>query len=100
MKFTLDVRVEGMVNARTEQEAAADPLAAAVLALPGVAAVFRTADFLTVTREPSASWDELIATWPAPGRRQSPVRAPLGAPCTGTTRFRPGRRRGTRGWRR
>ena len=62
MKFTLDVRVEGMVNARTEQEAAVDPLAAAVLALPGVAAVFRTADFLTVTRDPSASWDELIAT--------------------------------------
>ena len=62
MKFTLDVRVEGMVNARTEQEAAVDPLAAAVLAIPGVAAVFRTADFLTVTREPSAPWDELIAT--------------------------------------
>jgi hypothetical protein len=62
MKFTLDVRVEGMVNARTEQEAAVDPLAAAVLAIPGVAAVFRTADFLTVTRDPSASWDELIAT--------------------------------------
>jgi hypothetical protein len=62
MKFTLDVRVEGMVNARTSSEAAVDPLTAAVLALPGVAAVFRTADFLTVTREPSASWDDLVAT--------------------------------------
>ncbi len=62
MKFTLDVRVEGMVNATTEQEASADPLAAAVLAIPGVAAVFRTADFLTVTREPSTPWDDLIVT--------------------------------------
>jgi hypothetical protein len=62
MKFILDVRVEGMVNARTEQEAAGDPLAAAVLALPGVAAVFRTADFLTVTREPGTPWDELVET--------------------------------------
>ncbi|HEY2330365.1 MAG TPA: NifU N-terminal domain-containing protein [Acidimicrobiales bacterium] len=61
MKFTLDVRVEGMVNARTEQEAMADPLAAAVLALPGVASVFRTADFLTVTREADVPWDQLIA---------------------------------------
>ncbi|MGE0796305.1 MAG: NifU N-terminal domain-containing protein [Acidimicrobiia bacterium] len=60
MKFTLDVRVEGMVNARTPQEAAADPLAAVLLELPGVAAVFRTADFVTVTREPDAAWDELV----------------------------------------
>jgi Scaffold protein Nfu/NifU N terminal len=61
MKFTLDVRVDGMLNARTEQEAASDPLAAAVLALPGVSAVFRTADFVTVTREPDVPWDDLVA---------------------------------------
>ena len=61
MKFTLDVRIDGMLNARTEQEAASDPLAAAVLALPGVSAVFRTADFVTVTREPDAPWDDLVA---------------------------------------
>ncbi len=62
MKFTLDVRIEGMVNARTAEEASVDPLAAAVLALPGVAAVFRTADFLTVTRDGDSPWPELVAS--------------------------------------
>jgi hypothetical protein len=61
MKFTLDVRVEGMVNARTAEEAAVDSLAAAIFALPGATAVFRTADFITVTRVSGASWDELVA---------------------------------------
>jgi hypothetical protein len=60
MKFTLDVRIEGMVNARTPEEAAVDPLAASILALDGVAAVFRTADFLTVTRQADAAWESLV----------------------------------------
>jgi hypothetical protein len=61
MKFTLDVRVDGMVNARTPEEAAVDPLTAAILQLPGVASVFRTADFVTVTREAEAPWDDVVA---------------------------------------
>ena len=61
MKFTLDARVDGMVNATSPEEAAADPLTAVLLDLPGVASVFRTADFVTVTREAGADWDELVA---------------------------------------
>ncbi|HEX2188653.1 MAG TPA: NifU N-terminal domain-containing protein [Longimicrobiaceae bacterium] len=40
-------------------EAAGDPLAAAVMALEGVRAVFMVADFVTVTKAPEASWAEL-----------------------------------------
>jgi hypothetical protein len=60
MKFTLDVPFDGMVNATSPVEAAADPLTAALLELPGVVSVFRTADFVTVTRESATSWDDLV----------------------------------------
>ncbi len=34
-----------------------DPLAADLLAIDGVASVFMTADFVTLTRAPSADWE-------------------------------------------
>lgn len=43
----------------TREEAAGDPLAARLLAEPGVASVFVVADFVTVTKEAGASWAEL-----------------------------------------
>jgi Scaffold protein Nfu/NifU N terminal len=61
MKFTLDAPFEGMVNARAAHEAEADAMTAALFQVPGVAAVFRTADFVTVTREPGADWDGIVA---------------------------------------
>lgn len=37
-------------------QAAADPIAAALFALPGVASVFMVEDFVTVTKAPDADW--------------------------------------------
>ncbi|MBW8825664.1 MAG: NifU N-terminal domain-containing protein [Acidobacteria bacterium] len=56
MKFSLDTRLEGMRNVTDVSSAAGDPFAEAVFAAPGVAAVFSTADFVTVTRQPGAEW--------------------------------------------
>lgn len=43
----------------TLADAAADPLAAAVFAIDGVAAVFMVEDFVTVTKAADASWARL-----------------------------------------
>lgn len=61
MKFTLDVTLPAMIDVRSPEAAAGDPLAEAVLAVPGVTMLFGTADFLTVSREPGADWDPIIA---------------------------------------
>jgi hypothetical protein len=37
------------------------PFAQAVFAVPGVVNLFGVNDFVTVTREPGASWDPIIA---------------------------------------
>ena len=34
-----------------------DPMAAALLELPGVTSVFMMADFVTISKSPDASWD-------------------------------------------
>jgi Scaffold protein Nfu/NifU N terminal len=60
MKFTLDAPFEGMVNATVAAEAQADAMTAALFDVPGVAAVFRTADFVTVTRVPGTDWDAIV----------------------------------------
>lgn len=41
------------------EAAAADPIAARLLAEPGVRSVFIVADFVTVTKQPDAAWAEL-----------------------------------------
>jgi hypothetical protein len=61
-KFTLDHRVvEGKASRSfyNAAQAAADPLAAALFELDGVASVFMVDDFLTITKSPAAEWDEL-----------------------------------------
>jgi hypothetical protein len=60
MKFSLDIRVEGMRNVTDVAAAAGDPFAEAVFAAPGVAAVFSTADFVTVTRVAGADWEPIV----------------------------------------
>jgi hypothetical protein len=62
MKYTLDRSVPEMVNATSAEAAASSPLAAAIFAGGGVASVFATADFVTVTRQPGADWDAITAT--------------------------------------
>lgn len=50
----------GMVSCTRIEQAAEHPLAALLFSIPGVAGLFVLPDFLTVTREPGASWDTLL----------------------------------------
>jgi hypothetical protein len=38
------------------------PVAAALLAVPGVTSVFMSADFVTISKAPAAFWDEITPT--------------------------------------
>lgn len=42
------------------EQAAADPVAAALFELDGVASVFMVEDFVTVTKDVAADWSDLI----------------------------------------
>ena len=60
MKFTVDVRFDEMFNVSSPDAADGSPVAAAIFdAAPGVASVFGTADFITVTRSGGASWEDI-----------------------------------------
>jgi len=61
LKFVVNRRLtEGRSQTfRSSQEAQAHALAAGLFAIPGVVQVFLLNDFLTVTRDPSASWDQI-----------------------------------------
>ncbi|MBI2123262.1 MAG: NifU N-terminal domain-containing protein, partial [Armatimonadetes bacterium] len=61
LKFVLNRRLtEGKSRTfRTRQEAADSPLADALLSIPGVVQVFFLNDFVTLTRDPQAQWDEI-----------------------------------------
>jgi hypothetical protein len=37
-----------------------DPVAAPLLALPGVTSVFMSADFVTLTKSPDAEWEDIV----------------------------------------
>jgi len=61
-KFTVGrTLVEGRSGRTVDSAAAAsgDPVAARLLAEPGVRSIFMVADFVTVTKEPGAAWAEL-----------------------------------------
>ena len=62
-KFTADRRiVEGRESRSyySALQAAEDPLALELFRVTGVANVFMADDFVTVTRDPAVSWDELV----------------------------------------
>ena len=61
MKFTLDTKLEAMFNATSADAGAENPFIAEVFAAGGVATVFGVNDFVTVTRQPGAEWDPIIA---------------------------------------
>lgn len=58
MKFTVGVPVGGPAT-HVAGSATDDPVAAAILALPGVTSVFMTADFVTVSKSGDATWESL-----------------------------------------
>jgi hypothetical protein len=60
LKFTLDITLPEMINVTSKAEATT-PFATAVFAAPGVANLFGVNDFVTVTREPGADWDPIVA---------------------------------------
>ena len=55
MKFTVGSKVGGPATFR-KGDAVEHPLAVAILATEGVASVFWTADFVTVSKAPGADW--------------------------------------------
>ncbi|MDX2177100.1 MAG: NifU N-terminal domain-containing protein [Candidatus Sumerlaeia bacterium] len=60
MKFTMSGRISESGKTFSSAEAAqSNNIAKAVFALGGVKSVFMVADFVTVTKFPEASWDEL-----------------------------------------
>ena len=61
MKFTLDRRFDEMFTIASEEDAEANPFAKAVFATGGVASVFGTADFVTITRTDGADWAAIEA---------------------------------------
>lgn len=71
LKFVVNRRLtEGRSQTfRSPQEAQGHPLAAGLLAIPGVVQVFLLNDFLTVTRDPSANWESIAGDVEAAIRR-------------------------------
>lgn len=63
MKYTLDRPLATPMNVADAQAAAAEgnAFAVAVFQADGVASVFGTADFVTVTRTPGADWEPITA---------------------------------------
>lgn len=62
-KFVLSRRVvegEGSRSVMSPEEAAGDPVSEALLGLEGVESLFFAEDFITVTKDPATSWEELI----------------------------------------
>lgn len=61
LKFVLDRRLtEGKSRTfRSPEEAPDEPLARALLGIPGVVQVFFLNDFITVTRAPDIPWEQL-----------------------------------------
>ncbi|MEL7363936.1 MAG: NifU N-terminal domain-containing protein [Bacteroidota bacterium] len=63
LKFSLDGQqliASGILVFNSSAEAEADPFAAALFAVPGVANVFITPDFATVTKHPAADWTAMM----------------------------------------
>lgn len=58
LKFTVGVDVGGPRTfvAGFDHD---DPLAAAILSLPGITSIFMTADFVTLSKTPDADWAEI-----------------------------------------
>ncbi len=61
MKFVVSETLvsQGSRSWSAAEDAAGDPLGEALFRIPGVASVFMVNDFVTVTKDPGASWDEL-----------------------------------------
>ncbi|MGF1667683.1 MAG: NifU N-terminal domain-containing protein [Acidimicrobiia bacterium] len=59
LKFTVGSPVGGPATFVAGRETD-DPMATALLALPGVSSIFMTADFVTVSKAAEGDWDDII----------------------------------------
>jgi NFU1 iron-sulfur cluster scaffold homolog, mitochondrial len=62
-KFVVSQQVAPVGTSRSyyeADEAREDPVARALMRLTGIRSVFMVDDFITVTKTPAASWDELV----------------------------------------
>jgi NFU1 iron-sulfur cluster scaffold homolog, mitochondrial len=62
-KFVVSQQVAPVGTSRSyyeADEAREDPVARALMRLNGIRSVFMVDDFITVTKTPAASWDELV----------------------------------------
>ena len=62
LRFSLDTPLGATLSASSpdDPDAAGSPFLTALLAIDGVASVFATADFVTVTRTAGAEWDSIV----------------------------------------
>ncbi len=60
LKFTVGVHFDTPITVAAGQETD-DPVAASLLGLHGVASVFMTADFVTVSKAPDVPWEHIEA---------------------------------------
>ena len=62
MKFTLDrPTTDGAPRSfRSAADAEDHPVAAGLMAIPGVASIFMTANFISVNKTDEASWDDIL----------------------------------------
>jgi hypothetical protein len=61
MKFTVGVPVGGPAT-HTADSAPGDPTISGLLAIDGVVSLFMTADFITLTKAPDATWEAITST--------------------------------------
>jgi hypothetical protein len=61
LRFSLDVTLPATMNVTSKAGADGNDFAQAVFDAGGVASVFGVNDFVTITREPNANWDGIIA---------------------------------------
>ena len=61
LRFALDTKLPETINVKRADDAPAGSFAAQVFAAGGVASVFGVNDFVTVTREPGAEWEPIVA---------------------------------------
>jgi hypothetical protein len=59
LKFTVGSPVGGPATFVAGKDAD-NPMAAALLELPGVSSIFMTADFVTVSKSPEGDWEEIL----------------------------------------
>lgn len=59
MKYTVDRRFDEMFNVSSAEDATSNSFAEAMFAAGGVAGVFGTADFVTITRADGADWNDI-----------------------------------------